>query len=321
MYFEGGNNSMRPIDMHCDTILELMKDKENLDLYDNGLEIDIKKLKKANSLAQFFAMFVYLKREKDPMEVCLEMIDKFYVELEKNKNSILIAKNYEDIMNNDREGKMSAILAIEEGGAIKGKLHNLRNFYRLGVRAITLTWNYPNEIGFPNTKYEHRDKGLTSFGEEVIYEMNKLGILIDVSHLSDQGFYDVARLTSKPFIASHSNARAVKENSRNLTDDMIKTLSVNGGVMGICFERDFLGESENARVEDMIRHIKHIKNVGGIDVIALGSDFDGCHPNGEISNIGEIDKLAYGLKDNKFTEDEIDRIFYKNALRVIKDVL
>lgn len=307
--------------MHCDTILELMKDKENLELFENDLSIDIKKMKKGNSIAQFFAMFVFLNSEKDPMEICLEMIDKFYVELEKNSIHISLATNYEDIMKNDKEGKMSAVLTIEEGGAIKGKLHNLRNFYRLGVRSITLTWNYPNEIGFPNTNYEHKDKGLTSFGEEVIHEMNKLGMLIDVSHLSDQGFYDVARLTSKPFIASHSNARAIKDNSRNLTDDMIKTLSEKGGVMGICFERDFLGESENARVEDMIRHIKHIKNVGGIDVIALGSDFDGCHPNGEISNIGEIDKLAYGLKNNKFSEDEIDRMFYKNALRVIKDVL
>lgn len=191
----------------------------------------------------------------------------------------------------------------------------------MGVRAITLTWNYPNEIGYPNTNYEHKDKGLTSFGEEVVHEMNRLGMLIDVSHLSDQGFYDVARLSSKPFIASHSNARAIKNHSRNLDDNMIKTLSEKGGVMGICFERDFLGESEKARIEDMIKHIKHIKNIGGIDVIALGSDFDGCHPDGEISNIGEIEKLSYALKDNNFTEDEIDKIFYRNALRVIKDVL
>ncbi|WIV11899.1 dipeptidase [Proteiniborus sp. MB09-C3] len=312
---------MRPIDMHCDTILRLMKDKENLELYENDFSIDIKKMKKGNSLAQFFAMFVYLKEEKDPMEMCLEMIDKFYTELEKNKDSISIATSYEDIIKNDREGKMSAVLTIEEGGTIKGKLENLRNFYRLGVRAITLTWNFPNEIGFPNTYYECKDEGLTNFGAEVVNEMNRLGMLIDVSHLSDQGFYNVARLSSKPFIASHSNARSVKEHSRNLNDDMIKTLSEKGGIMGICFEKYFLGESENAKVEDMIKHIKHIRNIGGIDVIALGSDFDGCSPNIEIDNIGEIEKLAYGLRDNKFTEDEIDKIFYKNALRVIKNVL
>jgi membrane dipeptidase len=102
---------------------------------------------------------------------------------------------------------------------------------------------------------------------------------------------------------------------------MIKILSNSGGVMGICFERDFLGDTENASIKDIIRHIKHIKNIGGIDVIALGSDFDGSHPNCEINNIGEIEKLAYALKDNGFSDDEIDKIFFKNALRVIKDVL
>lgn len=102
---------------------------------------------------------------------------------------------------------------------------------------------------------------------------------------------------------------------------MIKVLSDKGGVIGISFERDFLGDSENAKIEDMVRHIKHIKNVGGIGVIAIGSDYDGCNPNCEVDNIGEIDKLREALKANKFTEDEIDKIFYQNALRVIKDVL
>jgi len=307
--------------MHCDTILKLMKDKENLGLYENEFDVDIKKLKKGNSLAQFFAMFVYLKSGNDPLETCLEMIDKFYIELEKNSDYISLATNYDKIMSNEKEGKLSAVLTIEEGGVLKGKIHNLRNFYRLGVRAMTLTWNEVNEIGSPNKEEEYRNKGLTSFGEEVVYEMNKLGMLIDVSHLSDRGFYDVARLSSKPFIASHSNSREIKNHFRNLTDDMIRVLSESGGVMGICFESDFLGDSKYAKIEDMIKHIKHIRNIGGIEVIALGSDFDGCHPNGEIGNIGEIEKLSYALKDNDFTYDEIDKIFYKNALRVIKEVL
>lgn len=312
---------MRPIDMHCDTVLRLMEDKENTGLYKNDLSVDIEKLKKTNSLAQFFAIWVDIKSERDPMEICLEMIDKFYVEVDKNSQEIAIATNYEDIIRNDREGKISAVLAIEEGASIKGELYNLRNFYRLGVRAITLTWNEANEIGYSNFYEEYRDKGLTDFGREVVYEMNRLGMLIDVSHLSDQGFYDVSKESTKPFIASHSNSRTIKEHSRNLTDNMIKILSNSGGVMGICFERDFLGDTENASIKDIIRHIKHIKNIGGIDVIALGSDFDGSHPNCEINNIGEIEKLAYALKDNGFSDDEIDKIFFKNALRVIKDVL
>lgn len=311
---------MRTIDLHCDTVLRLMKDKENLGLYENNFGVDIKKLKKANSLIQFFALWIDLNSQRDPVDICLEMMDKFHLELDKNYQYIKLATRYEDIINNDKEGKISAILSIEEGGALKGKLYNLRNYYRLGVRSITLTWNNVNHIGYPNTKEEYRNKGLTDFGRQVVYEMNRLGMLIDVSHLSDQGFYDVANISKKPFIASHSNSRHIKNHLRNLTDDMIRVLSEAGGVMGICFERNFLGDSEKARIEDMVNHIKHIKNVGGIDVLAIGSDFDGCNPNGEIGNIGEIEKLIYALKDNGFAEDEIDKIFYKNALRVIRDV-
>ena len=224
-------------------------------------------------------------------------------------------------MENDRIGKLSAIITIEEGGAIKGKLQNLRNFYRLGVRLITLTWNYPNEIGYPSCMPEHMDKGLTPFGEEVVHEMNKLGMLIDVSHLSDGGFHDVARLSTKPCVASHSNARALCPHTRNLTDDMIKVLSNKGGVMGINFEREFLGNRDISTVEEMVNHIKHIRNVGGIEVIAIGTDYDGINQQLEIENMGQISKLILGLQNNGFNEEEIEKIFYKNALRVIKDVL
>ncbi|MFA5576831.1 MAG: dipeptidase [Tissierellaceae bacterium] len=311
---------MDVIDMHCDTILRLM-DRKDLGLLENDLSVDIGKLKKGKSLAQFFAMWIDLDKVENPLETCLRMIDRFYLELDKNSDSISLATSYDEIMENKKDGKISAVLTIEEGGALKGKLHNLRNFYRLGVRGITLTWNNVNEIGYPNTNEEYGSKGLTEFGEAVVREMNELGILVDVSHLSDQGFYHVAEISKKPFIASHSNSRAIKDHRRNLTDKMIKTLADRGGAMGICFERDFLADSENARIEDMIRHIKHIRDVGGIDVIALGSDYDGSNPNCEIDNIGEIGKLRDALELNKFSYEEIEKIFYNNALRVIKEVL
>ncbi|AOT72152.1 dipeptidase [Geosporobacter ferrireducens] len=312
---------MRFIDFHCDTILQLMTERKALHLNSNRFCVDIEKLRRSNSMAQFFALYINYRGEKDPLETCLEMADKFFEELAENEREISLARNYNEVMANDKQGKISAFLTIEEGGALKGELYHLRNFYRLGVRLITLTWNYPNEIGYPNCHPEFKNLGLTGFGEEVVKEMNHLGMLIDVSHLSDQGFYDVARLSKRPFIASHSNARGVTNHSRNLTDEMIRILAEKGGVMGINFEKEFLGNPLQSRVEDMVRHIRHIRNVGGIDVIAIGSDFDGTSPELEIADISELGKLVIELKKNKFNEDEIEKICYKNGLRVIKDVL
>jgi membrane dipeptidase len=312
---------MNFIDFHCDTIEKLLNNSTSSCLSKNNLSVDIEKMKKGNSLAQFFALYVNKNETTKPLDTCLKMVDKFYLELDKNKDSLALATNHRDIVQNNLEGKMSAFLTIEGGEAISGSLYNLRNFYRLGVRLITLTWNFPNEIGYPNCKDEYIYRGLTSFGQEVVYEMNNLSMLIDVSHLSDKGFYDVARLCKKPFIASHSNSRAITNHPRNLTDEMIKILSQKGGVMGINFEKSFLGENVPAKVSDMINHIKHIRNIGGIDVIAIGSDFDGISMPSEISNVGEISKLVDGLTKNGFSDGEIELIFYKNALRVIRDTL
>jgi membrane dipeptidase len=189
---------------------------------------------------------------------------------------------------------------------------------------MTLLWNYENQLGYPNFQIEHKDKGLKEFGIQVVEEMNRLGMLIDVSHLSDGGFYDVAKYSKQPFVASHSNARECTMHLRNLTDDMIRVLAEKGGIMGLNFESFFLNEGEPtalSTVEDMIRHLKHIRNVGGIDVMAIGTDFDGTMHSSQIAHLGEMEKLTVALKKNRFSEEEIDKIYYKNALRIIKQVL
>jgi len=308
------------IDLHCDTILHLM-DKPELSLQNNNLSVDIKKLKAAKGLAQFFALFIDLAEHPNALQRCLAMIDIFYREMEANSTAIALAHSYQELLSHQQAGKIGAFLTIEEGGALEGRLENLRNFYRLGIRLLTLTWNYPNEIGYPNCKEAFRTKGLTQFGQQVVKEMNQLGMIIDVSHLSDQGFYDVLALSSKPFVASHSNARAVCNHGRNLTDDMIRRLGEKGGVMGINFCGEFLGGTEFSKMDDMVAHIKHIYNVGGIEVLALGTDFDGIESKLEIATIGEIDTLIEGLRKNGFTEREIDKIAYKNTLRVIQECL
>lgn len=314
---------MSVIDLHCDTIYKLFN-YPNLsedDLYKNNLSIDIKRLKQADYLCQCFALFLDLKETATPFKTCSDMLKLYKKSLEKNSQYISSALNYDDILKNKKENKISSILTIEEGGALEGKLSNLDYFYKNGVRLITLTWNYPNEIGFPNYDFKYKDKGLTSFGFEALEKMNELNMIIDVSHLSDQGFLDVYENSKKPFVATHSNSRFITNHPRNLTDDMIKKISTSGGVMGINFEKSFLGKSSKGRLEEMLSHIKHIKNVGGIDVISIGSDFDGIETASEINNCSEMYKLADILKINNFTENDIEKILYKNALRVIKNTL
>ena len=329
---------MKTIDMHCDTIMKLCIDEQKgieSNLRNNEYHIDLEKMKKGEYLAQCFAMFVPFTVD-NPFETCMDMIARYYKEIEQNKDLIAPAYNYQDILENKKNGKMSSILTIEEGGVTKCKLSYLRLFHRLGVRMITLTWNYANGIGHPNFtfvkgvtpdfKSPNTKDGLTPFGIEMVKEMNRLGIIIDVSHLSDAGFYDVLKHTKGPFVASHSNARSVCNHARNLTDDMIRKLSLRGGVMGINFCADFLnGKNENvpnfSKVSYIVEHIKHIVKVGGIECVALGSDFDGIEKDLEVKDASFMPMLKKALLDEGFSNEDIDKIFYKNFLRVFKEVV
>ncbi|SCJ23988.1 Membrane dipeptidase (Peptidase family M19) [uncultured Clostridium sp.] len=312
---------MKFIDLHCDTIDKLISIKEDDKLKINSHSVDIEKLIKGNCLAQTFALYVDIENYKEPNKHCIDMVNKFHKEINLNNDLISMATNYKEIIDNEKKGKISALLSIEEGAVLEGNIENLNKFYNLGVRMITLTWNHENEIGYPHVKPEYSTKGLKDFGIEVVNKMNELGMIVDVSHLSDAGFYDVAKISKKPFIATHSNARKITNHSRNLTDDMIKTLANLGGVTGINFCSAFIGDTPKTMIKDMVNHIKHIRNIGGIDVIALGSDFDGIGCEVEIKDASEMGKLAMQLEREGFKIEEIEKIYYKNALRVIKDVM
>lgn len=308
---------MKFFDLHCDTASRIYYEKQSL--LSNSLSVDIEKLIKGKSLGQVFAFFIDIGNHDDPYDEFLKIYNNFIEEYNKNKDKIKIINNYEDIIFSQE--KILALLSIEEGEVLQGNIDNIKELYKLGIRIITLTWNYKNTIGYPNYNYIYKEKGLTEFGKNVVEEMEKQKIIVDSSHLSDAGFWDLINICKKPFIASHSNSRAIKEHPRNLSDEMIKNLSNKGGVMGLNFCADFLGFSKIATINDMILHIKHIRNVGGIDVIALGTDFDGIENSVEIKNISEMDKLSYELNKNGFTDDEIEKIFYSNVLRVFKDTL
>jgi len=310
---------MKLIDMHCDTIFELMRRKGE-SLKGNSLCISLDYMKQAKSMAQFFACFLYADEfgwdYTKGYEKALEMIAYAKKEFAENEGSIELALNYEDLKKNESNGKISAFLTIEEGGILEGKIERLEHLFQEGIRLMTLTWNYENCIGYPNKM----SGGLKAFGVEVVRKMNRLGMIIDVSHLSDDGFWDVLKYSSKPFVASHSNARALCNHPRNLSDDMIKALAEKGGVMGINFYPYFIRESGSATIENIVEHIQHIYQIGGEDVIAIGTDFDGFDEGkSEISHLGQMDVVYDAIKRQGFTERQIDKIWNRNAMRVIKD--
>ncbi len=323
---------MNFIDMHCDTIMALMDHKEK-NLKDNDLMIDLNRLKKSNYMLQCFAMFVPYRafngdENYSSFEFCNKMIDRYYNELENNNDLILPVYKYSDIEDNIKNNKMSSLLTIEEGGVCLGNIEFLRNFYRLGVRMMTLTWNFKNEIASPNIDYlknKHVEvpntvDGLTLFGVEVVKEMNRLGMVIDCSHLSDKGFYDVIKYSKKPIVCSHSCCRNVCNHVRNLTDDMLIKLKENGGVCGINFCHDFVkNDNSIASIKDVVKHINYIKNLIGIDYIGLGSDFDGISNDDiELKDASYLPKLVLELENEGYSKMEIDKITHLNVLRVFK---
>ncbi|SFU49190.1 membrane dipeptidase [Clostridium sp. DSM 8431] len=310
---------MRYIDFHCDTAGRMLY--ENQGLKNNNFSVDINKMKKGNALAQVFALFIDAGEVKDTYLEFEKMYKNLILELKKNEEEIEIVTNINELSKAEKKGKMGAFISIEEGEVLKGNIENLKKVYDKGIRIITLTWNYKNKLGYPNYNYLYKDNGLTSTGIEIVKEMEDLGIVPDASHLSDGGFYDLVKTCKKPFIASHSNSRSITNHPRNLTDDMIKLLANRGGIMGINFCADFLGKNEVSSIEDMVSHIKHIKKVGGIDVISIGSDFDGIENEVEIKDASEIQKLENALIKEGFTYDEIEKIYYKNALRVLYETL
>jgi len=316
---------MKFIDFHCDTATLILE--QNQELKKNTLKIDIEKLQKGKALAQFFAMYIDAQKVESSYDYCLKMLTTFKAELGKNRESISLCQSYDDLVKAQKEQKIAAFLTIEEGDALDGDLDKLRFFKKEGISAITLTWNYENALGYPNFEWEHQHKGLKPKGIEVVEAMNELQMLIDVSHLSDRGFEDVLKHSKAPFIATHSNARAMTHHPRNLSDEMLKKLADVGGLTGINFFNNFLvnGElkdkMEIAKIEDMLRHIKHIKNIAGVEVIGLGSDFDGIPNEVEIKDASQMSKLSDMLLKNDFSHDEVEKIFFKNGLRIIKEVL
>lgn len=319
--------------MHCDTISELYyrkRDGKPYSLRENELHVDLKKLVKGGWGLQCFAAFTNLAREKEPYAYCNTLIDLYYEELNKNSDLIAPVLKYSDIEKNRKAGKLSALLTVEEGQACEGDAEKLRALYDRGVRLMNITWNYPNSLGFPSRVdmktgvFEaETERGLTEKGFEIVEEMVSLGMVVDVSHSFDKSFADIAATVKGPFVASHSNCRAVCNHPRNLTDDMIKTLAEHGGVAGINYCAEFVKYGvRGCAVSDLIEHIKHYIKIGGEDCVGLGSDFDGIDPFGLEIHDASYEQLLYeALLKSGIGEKTAEKIFYQNVDRVFSEIL
>lgn len=323
------------VDMHCDTLLRGLYENET-SIYDGAGMQSLKQMINAKQLAQFYAIFFPPKMNPEDMpegypplpsdeEIFERLRNQLYSQVEIHSDQVGIAHNYQEIMNNKKKGMSSAILTIEDGRMIDEDMKKLYYIYKKGVRAIALTWNYENCFGYPNSNnIEIMQKGLKEFGKEAITEMNNLGILIDVSHLSDGGFYDVAQISDKPFIASHSNCREITPHSRNLTDDMIRILAEKGGIAGINFGPDFasrISGTNITRITDLADHIEHFIDIGGEDCVGLGTDFDGVEGNLEIDHPDKMELLFDELVKRGISERVIDKVASDNVLRIIKEAM
>ncbi|MCC8163801.1 MAG: dipeptidase [Lachnospiraceae bacterium] len=324
---------MNYIDMHCDTLMQAFLLRKD-DIYTiEKTMADVKRMLAGGTEAQFFAIFMPPMSFRKKMGEGIPADDEYirilreilWHTLEVHSDALAWAGSFADLEKNRIAGKCSAFLTIEDGRPVDGKMEKLEEYYNMGVRLISLTWNEQNCFGFPNSvDPEIMAAGLTAFGKEAVMRMNEMGMLVDVSHLSDGGFWDVVQICKSPFVASHSNCRALSPHTRNLTDEMICALADHGGVAGINFGPEFLHQDtsrKDSTVEAIIAQVRHMMSVGGEECVAIGTDFDGVTGTFEVGSPDRMNILFDALKKAGFHERQIERLARGNIRRVLKDVL
>lgn len=287
---------MRSMDAHCDVLYKMWLNPER-SFYDTDSDLDVTypNLKEAEIALQTFAVWV-------PAEVpvgqrfaaAIKQIDDFYEKVIQNGEKVFLVTSGEQL-NECSPTRIGALLSLEGADALQGELQFLRTFYRLGVRQMGLTWNHANEVA--DGIKEERGGGLTRFGRQVIEEMSRLGMVLDVSHLSVKGFWEVIEHPDLPVIASHSNSRAVCPHVRNLEDEQIKALIHKNGLIGITYVPYFVHfPHTEAGIDHLIKHIEHICGLGGENHLFFGSDFDGMDDKiPHLENASQLNNLKEAL--------------------------
>ena len=300
---------MKYFDLHCDTIGECSNN--NFPLRENNLHIDLQRAKEIEEYTQVFAIWIPDElRGNHAVKYFDKTADYFYNEIARNRDLISLYKE-------NKETPIKAILSVEGGSACGGTLEGLYHLYERGVSLITLTWNAVNEIGGG----AFSDGGLTPFGKEFIKEAEKLGIVLDVSHLNRKSFFEFAEIAQKPFVASHSNADIVNNEygkKRNLSKEQIQIIRERKGLIGLNFCCDFIEDEKASDIDSVCRQIDYFKKFECDDIIAFGFDFDGCTVNENFNGIEKIPLLYSELKKRGYEESFLHKMFYENANKFFK---
>ncbi|WP_134091465.1 dipeptidase [Olivibacter sp. XZL3] len=347
------------VDLHNDVLTEsIIKGKNIAKRLDKG-HTDLPRLKEGGVDVQFFSVWCDEKK-RNPFQYANKQIDALYELLNRNADQIVLAKNVEEIRKGVQQGKIVAMLGVEGGHMIEDRLANVDSLYSRGVRYLTLTWNnstsWASSAADEQQKKKDQSTGLNAFGKQVVQRMNALGMVIDLSHVGEQTFYDVLEITKKPVFVSHSDVYAINPHYRNLKDEQIKAIAKNGGVIGVNFYADFLDPTFRKNVSSLyarhvtkkdsvpttidkkyqllpkevklslepplslvVDHINYLVELAGIDHIGLGADFDGMDatPKG-LSDVSAYPLLTEALIDCGYTEAMIRKILGGNVLRVLE---
>lgn len=318
---------MNLFDLHCDTAGECYL--QGKPLYKNDLHVSVCKAKNLYKWAQLFAIWIPDEKRGPAAEEYFDCVcANFLKEVEKNSDKIILCRTAEDMDNAFANGRCAALLSVEGASAALGK-ERLQRLKRIGVKLITLTWNGNNEIAdgcFGD------NGGLTAYGREYIDELSRLNIVTDVSHIGKKGFWQVAENSALSVVASHSCASKLlescapfkgKENAirRNLDDEQIKALASRESLIGINFCSRFLGGKGNDGFDAVYRHMSRILDLGGKNVLALGSDFDGCEINPDLAGVDKMPALAEYLSARGFSDELVENIFFNNAYNFFKNIL
>ncbi len=305
--------SMIPVaDAHCDFLYYMLHNQYSLEKAAPKQAVSLPHMRAGGAAMQFFAAWIDPDMKVPGLQQCMWLIDAYHRMLESCADAVVpFSPEF-----TPQSGKIAAVLTIEGGEAIMGQEENLRLFHRLGVRAMSLTWNVSNELAHPAMSRINR--GLTRLGKDIVREMDRIGMAVDVAHLSDAGIDDVLSLAERPIFSSHTNARAVCPHKRSLSDKHIRSIAEKGGVICVNYFPPQLCKRGEASISDIVQHILHVIRVAGIAHVALGSDFDGMveYPR-DLKNWSDVPGLFLALRQAGLGEADVRRIAYDNLRNYI----